>query len=110
MRTQFQPKIKTDKWNEVYLFHSVLKMNESRVTASAYLANKTVTKEYIQDNSTLYSSTICKTKDILLRGKGIGGKTIRKSKAMIKPKFRAVITFGGYWSRNQRGAHKGQGT
>lgn len=46
-QTQFQPKIKPDKWNEVYLFHSVPKMNESQVTASTYSANETVTKDYI---------------------------------------------------------------
>lgn len=85
-------------------------MNESQVTASTYSANETVTKDYIQDSSSLYSSTVSKTKDILLMSRGIGGQTIRKSKAMIKPKFRAVITLRSYWSRNQTGAHRGEGT
>ena len=43
---QVSTKDRIDKWNTVYLFYSVLKMNESQVTTSAWIdvKNKTFSK------------------------------------------------------------------
>lgn len=79
-------KNKMNTWDEFYLYHSIMKMNEQWEITSVWtdlkyiIFSKLNSYKRTQYNSILYSSTISKTKNILVMSIGIGSKTIRKTR------------------------------
>lgn len=79
-------KNKMNTWDEFYLYHSIMKTNERWEITSVWtdlkytIFSKLNSYKRTQYNSILYSSTISKTKNILVMSIGIGSKTIRKTR------------------------------